>query len=57
MVAAMEADMGHNQPTVAACINRQADPSEIAKAIVFLLSPEASFITGTVMDVDGGWMA
>lgn len=49
--------MGHTQPTAAACINRQADPSEIAQAIVFLLSPEASYVTGTVMDVDGGWMA
>ena len=57
MVAAMEAEMGHTQPTVAACINRQADPSEIAQAIVFLLSPEASYVTGTVMAVDGGWMA
>jgi 3-oxoacyl-[acyl-carrier protein] reductase len=57
MVAVMEAEMGHSQETVAACINRQADPSEIAQAIVFLLSPDASYITGTVMDVDGGWMA
>ena len=57
MVAAMEKEMGHTQATVAACINRQADPSEIAQAIVFLLSPEASYITETIMDVDGGWMA
>lgn len=57
MVAAMEAELGHNQPTVAACINRQADPSEIARAIVFLLSDDASYVTGTIMDVDGGWMA
>lgn len=57
MVATMEADMGHSQPTVAACINRQANPTEIAMAIVFLLSEEASFVTGTVMDVDGGWRA
>lgn len=57
MVAVMEAEMGHTQPTVAACINRQADPSEIARSIVFLLSDDASYITGTIMDVDGGWMA
>jgi len=37
-------------------IPRPADPSEIAAAISFLLSDEASFITGTQLLVDGGWM-
>lgn len=31
------------------------DPSDIADAAVFLLSDEASRITGQVIDVDGGW--
>jgi NAD(P)-dependent dehydrogenase (short-subunit alcohol dehydrogenase family) len=37
-------------------IPRPAQPSEIAAAISFLLSEEASFITGTQLLVDGGWM-
>lgn len=37
--------------------NRWADPSEIAKPIYFLASDEASFITGTDLLVDCGWVA
>jgi len=36
---------------------RWADPSEIASAIYFLASDEASFITGTDLLVDCGWTA
>jgi NAD(P)-dependent dehydrogenase (short-subunit alcohol dehydrogenase family) len=35
-------------------IGREADPSEIAAAIIFLLTEDASFITGAVIPVDGG---
>ena len=37
--------------------NRWADPSEIANAIYFLASDQASFITGTDLLVDCGWAA
>jgi NAD(P)-dependent dehydrogenase (short-subunit alcohol dehydrogenase family) len=37
--------------------NRWADPREIAEAIHFLASEKASFITGTDLLVDCGWVA
>jgi NAD(P)-dependent dehydrogenase (short-subunit alcohol dehydrogenase family) len=38
-------------------MGRMGLPAEIADAIVFLASPQASFITGAVLQVDGGWVA
>jgi 7-alpha-hydroxysteroid dehydrogenase len=35
-------------------LGRIADPEEIATAILFLASPAASFVTGKVVEVDGG---
>lgn len=35
-------------------LGRRADPSEIAAAVAFLLSPQASFIHGTQLFIDGG---
>jgi NAD(P)-dependent dehydrogenase (short-subunit alcohol dehydrogenase family) len=38
-------------------LGRFGDPSEIASAIAFLASDDASFVTGTTLTVDGGMMA
>jgi NAD(P)-dependent dehydrogenase (short-subunit alcohol dehydrogenase family) len=38
-------------------LGRTADPTEIAEAIVFLGSPQASYITGATVAVDGGYTA
>lgn len=37
--------------------HRYARPEEVAAAVRFLASPEASYITGTDLNVDGGWNA
>jgi 2-deoxy-D-gluconate 3-dehydrogenase len=36
---------------------RFAESDEIAGAAVFLASPAASYVTGSVVTVDGGWLA
>lgn len=38
-------------------LKRIAEPREIAQAILFLASSEASFVTGASLMVDGGWTA
>jgi NAD(P)-dependent dehydrogenase (short-subunit alcohol dehydrogenase family) len=36
-------------------LGRLAQPDEIADVVAFLLSPEASYITGATIEADGGW--
>ena len=38
-------------------MNRWGRLEEIKAPVVFLASPAASFITGAVLTVDGGWTA
>jgi 3-oxoacyl-[acyl-carrier protein] reductase len=37
-------------------IGRLAEPDEIAAVAAFLLSPDASYLTGATIDAAGGWM-
>jgi dihydroanticapsin dehydrogenase len=38
-------------------LKRIADPSEVAAAILFLVSDDASYVTGAHLMVDGGYTA
>lgn len=37
-------------------VKRRGDPSDIARAMMFLASDDAGFITGQTLNVDGGWV-
>lgn len=38
-------------------IKRLVEPAEVAEAVLYLCTPQASFITGTSLALDGGWTA
>lgn len=51
---AVMGDEAINQLAATLPLGRAASPEEIANAIVFLASDEASFVTGAIVPVDGG---
>lgn len=52
-------DQNYNEASISAMhpMNRLGQPEEVANAICWLLSDEASFVTGHVLNVDGGFQA
>jgi len=38
-------------------VKRMAEPDEVAELVVYLCSPDASYITGASLSIDGGWTA
>jgi NAD(P)-dependent dehydrogenase (short-subunit alcohol dehydrogenase family) len=48
----VRAELNQRQP-----VGRLGRPEEIANMALYLCSPEAAFVTGSVLTIDGGWTA
>jgi NAD(P)-dependent dehydrogenase (short-subunit alcohol dehydrogenase family) len=46
-----------DRSAAATAAGRLGTPDEVAAAVAFLASPDAAYITGTTVTVDGGWSA
>jgi NAD(P)-dependent dehydrogenase (short-subunit alcohol dehydrogenase family) len=55
MIAPFKTQMGGTIEGIA--LHRFARPEEIAAGIAFLANPAASYVTGTILNIDGGLSA
>ena len=56
--AALQADPARNKAILDRIpAGRWGDPADIAGAVTFLCTPAANYVTGAVLNVDGGWLA
>jgi len=50
-------EAAYREMTASQPVGRMGRPEEIAAAVVYLASDEATFITGSALIIDGGWSA